>query len=128
MFSELLIHTVQVYARSGRTDRFGQPVDSNPSQVSATPTSTYPCRAYRKTGGRVMQERSIDVFEKPWMIFTETSADIYEDDIVRVVDADGNELLDKSAITYAETVYDGAGAHHKEFTIIEQSGPNPART
>lgn len=127
MFADLLVHTVEVYARSGRVDRFGQPVDSNPGQQGGTVLATYPCRAYLKSGGLNFEERQRDVFERAWEMFTELDADIREDDSVRVVAADASVLVNKCIIKDVETVYDGTGPHHKEYALWEQDGPNPRR-
>lgn len=124
--SGLLLHEVEVYRRSGRTDRFGQPVDVNPRQHVAGENivARYPCRAYMKSGGLVMQERSIDVFERRWIMYTELDADIREDDAVRIIDpVDGREILEISKISDSEVKYDSIGPHHKEFTIWNQGGP-----
>lgn len=127
---DLFIHRVEVYARSGRRDRFGQPVDVNPRQHTEgeTITATYPCRAYMKAGGLTMMERAIDTFESVWMMYTDLSAEIYEDDAVRIVDPrTGAVIVPLAKIKDAETVYDGRGAHHQEFSVWVQSGPNPKR-
>ena len=131
MFSELLVHTVDVYARSGRKDRFGQPVDVNPRQHVAGEAivATYPCRVYQRSGGLTTVERSIDVFERIWEMFTEADADIREDDAVRVTDADGNVLINLAKIKSEERVFaSGLAPHHRQYAIWEQSGPTPART
>lgn len=129
-FSDLLIHRVEVYARSGRKDRFGQPVDVNPRQHVAgeTITATYPCRVWMKAGGLVMMERAIDTFERVYAMYTNLDAEIYEDDAVRVYDPQTNEeIIALAKVKDSESKYDGRGAHHKEFTIWVQSGPSPAR-
>ena len=128
MFSDLLIHRVEVYARSGRRDRFGQPVDANPGQHSGEVLAAYPCRAHMKAGGLEMEERNIDVFVRVWEVFTDLSADIREDDAVRVIDPrDDSVLVNRAKIKDGEVVYDSSGPHHKEFMVWEQSGPTPAR-
>jgi hypothetical protein len=128
-FDALLIHTVEVYTRSGRTDRFGQAVDSNPRQHTAGENviATYPCRAYQKSGGMTMQERSIDVFVRIWEVFFGLDADIRENDAVRVLAADGSVIINLAKVQSSATIYAAGAGHHKEFTIWEQSGPTPAR-
>lgn len=126
-FADLLVHEVEVYARSGRTDRFGQARDSNPSQISSTVLATYPCRAYLKAGGLDMEERNIDVFIRVWSMFVEPTADIREDDVVRVLGSDGELRVNRAKIKDVEVVYDADGPHHKEIALWEQSGPTPAR-
>jgi hypothetical protein len=128
MYSTLLPHTVQVFARSGRVDRFGQPVDVNPRKHrEADIIGTYPCKAYMRSGGLVNQERSIDVFERVHEMFTELNADIQENDAVRVLDETGAVFINLAYIKDSETKYAGMRPHHKEFTLFEQSGPNPGR-
>ncbi len=127
MFADLLPHRVEVYARSGKRDRFGQARDSNPSQLVGEPIATYPCRAYMKSGGLEMEERNIDVFARVWEMFTDVGADIREDDAVRVLGSDGSVLVTIAKIKDAETVYDATGPHHQEFMVWEHSGPNPKR-
>ena len=127
MLSDLLVHRVEVYARSGRRDRFGQQKDSNPSQLVGDPIATYPCRVYMKSGGLEMEERNVDVFARVWEMFTDLDADIREDDAVRVLGQDGTVLVTVAKIKDAETVFDGTGPHHKEFMVWEHTGPNPRR-
>ena len=125
---DLLVETVQVYARSGRTDRFGQAKDSNPSQITGSPVATYPCRVNLKSGGLEMEERNIDVFARIWQMFVKPDANVNENDVVRVLGSDGSTVLVTSAIVKdVETVYDGVGPHHKEILVWERTGPNPAR-
>ena len=128
MFSSLLPQTVEVYARSGQVDRFGQPVDSNPRQNKlGRLIGSYPCRVYAKSGGLVNQERSLDVFERVWAMLTELSADIQENDAVRVIAPGGAIEVNLAVIKDSGVIYTGDKAHHKEFTLLEQSGPNPER-
>lgn len=135
-FSALLLHTVEVYARAAegdgtqRVDRFGQPLSINPRQHQTggeTLVATYPCRVYMKAGGLIMAEKQIDTFERVWTMFTEVDAAIYEDDAVRVLDADGNVLINLAKVKDSDVKFDSTGSHHKEFSIWEQSGPNPQR-
>lgn len=122
----LLVHRVERHRRSGRIDRFNQPVDVNPRQNTADEATTeYACRAYQKSGGLSMQERSIDVFERRWIMHTALDADIQEDDSVRVYDPiTGRELFGLSKIFSSEVKYDMQGPHHLEFTIWNQGGPS----
>jgi hypothetical protein len=136
-FTDLLIHTVEVYGRAtevedgtAKLDRFGQPLSVNPRQHEVggqTLVATYPCRAYMKAGGLVMMERAIDTFERVYEMFTDVDALIYEDDAVRILDADGEVLVDLAKIKDSETKFDSTGPHHKEFSVWVQSGPNPQR-
>ena len=88
-FADLLIHTLEVYRRAENpdgspvTDRFGQPLSSNPRQHQddgETLVHTYPCRAYMNAGGLVMAERMIDTFERQFVVYTDTNVDINEND------------------------------------------------
>jgi hypothetical protein len=136
-FTDLLIHTVEVYARAtvvaggtAKLDRFGQPLSVNPRQHDVGGldlVATYPCRTYMKAGGLVMMERAIDTFERVYEMFTDVDALIYEDDAVRILDADGVVLVNLAKIKDSETKFDSTGAHHKEFMVWVQSGPNPVR-
>lgn len=122
-FADLLLHEAQVHRRSGRTDRFGQPVDQNPSQAGDV-TATFPCRLSSGRGGRVNDERSIDVFEVTYQCFALPDADVQEDDNVRVVDPNtGVILLPTAKVKIKETLYDGTGPHHLELLLIAQRGP-----
>lgn len=123
-FESLLIHTVEVYRRSGEEDAFGQPVDFNPSQVTGDPVHTFPCRLNRKTGGVAMEERSRDVFLTQNVIFTMPGIDIREDDAVRVLDETGAELLPMSKIDSKDFATDLSTTHHWEIKIITMTGPH----
>lgn len=132
----LLLHHVEVYARIAdeqgkqKRDRFGQPLSVNPRQHEVGGeylVATYPCRSYMKTGGLLMEDRMVDVFQRVYMMYTELGALIYEDDAVRVLDANGKVLINLAKVQDSETKYDGIGPHHKEFTLWEQAGPNPKR-
>lgn len=128
-FADLLCHTVEVYRRSARLsppgdiDRFGQPEDANPSQMPDDQlVGTYRARLQPKSGGLTMEERSQDVFTKYRTLYTEM-VDILEDDIVRVLDEGGAEMLPKSKV-YSKDVATGYGAaDHLEITLISQTGP-----
>jgi hypothetical protein len=125
--NQLLIHTVEVYRRSGATDRFGQPKSVNPRQHQVggeTLVHTYPCRTYMKSGGLLMNERMIDTFEKVNILYTDVGVDIREDDAVRVVDANGYETVGLCKIKDSEIKYDSRGPHHCEFTLWIQDGPD----
>ncbi len=127
-FADLLVQKVQVFARSGRTDRFGQPKDSNPSQITGSPVATYPCRINLKSGGLEMEERNIDVFARVWLMFVKLDASVNENDVVRVIGSDGSTVVVTSAIVKdVETINDSTGPHHKEILVWERTGPNPAR-
>lgn len=123
MFEQLLVHRVEVYHRQVRRDRLGQQVDVNPSLRSGPPDAVYACRAYQKSGGLAMQERSVDVFERRYMVHTGLDAEISETDAVRVVGAGGEEIVQLSKVFSGETKYDGRGPHHKEFILFNQGGP-----
>lgn len=124
-FASLLIHTVEVYRRSGEEDAYGQPVDFNPSSIPpVNPTHTFPCRLNRKTGGVAMEERSRDVFLTQNVIFTMPGIDIREDDAVRVLDENGAELLPMSKIDSKDFSPGLAGTHHWEIKIITMTGPS----
>ena len=125
MFSDLLIHTVEVYRRTGLKDRFGQPMSVNPRQnISAGEAlvHVYPCRVDRGTGGLTMQERSIDVFETMWEMFTNPDVDIRTDDACRVLDEVGNELVPMAKCKVKSAAADSAHTHHLEFILWAQSG------
>jgi len=137
MLANLLIHTVEVYRRAVVTegpdtgdyvrDRFGQPLTINPRQHEVggeTLVHTYPCRAYKKTGGLLNNERMTDTFERYYEMFTETGVDIREDDAVRCIDANGNLVFERGKIRYVEPVYDGFGPHHVEYVVWIQDGPD----
>jgi hypothetical protein len=125
-FIDLLLQTVEVRRRSGNLDRFGQPVDINPSKTSAADVvGSYPCRVYTKSGGLVNQERSRDVFEDLRQIFTMPDADIQEDDSLTVTDTlTGAVVLPISKVKLKYVVYDGQGPHHLELDVIVQRGPS----
>ena len=127
MFSELLIHELQVYRRSGAVDRFGQPVDANPSQAGPL-TATYSCRISSKSGnqigGRVQDEYSHDVFEVNFRVFVEPTADVREDDTVLVLDPrTGFELMPKAKVWRKSTISDMNDVHHLEIDCRAQRGP-----
>lgn len=125
----LLIHTAEVYRRpvdaegNPQVDRFGQAKGTNPSTITTAADTTYPCRAYAKSGGFVMQERAIDVLQNRFIVFTLPGADIYEDDSLRIVDATGHEVVPKSKVSSRDDVYDSTGLHHLEFELWVQMGP-----
>lgn len=125
MLPDLLIHRVEVYRRSGRTDRFGQPVDVNPRQHAEdeVPIHTYPCRLNRGKGGMVMMERSIDTFETTWCMYCEAGVDIREDDAVRVIDPNTGEVLAPMCrVKVKSSASDRFGTHHLEFDLWAQKG------
>ncbi len=130
-FADLLCHTVEVYRRSARldgppgdVDRFGQPEDANPSQMPDDQlTHTFRARLQPKSGGLTMEERSIDVYTTTLTLYTEM-VDIIEDDILRVLDENGVELLPKSKIYSKDVAVGFGGSDHLEITLITQSGPN----
>lgn len=122
-FADLLCHSVEVYRRSGATDDLGQPVDQNPSQMPDDQLfATYRARLNPKSGGLTMEERSESVYTTTLMLYTEM-VDIREDDVVRVLDEHGEELLPKSKISNKATATGYGGADHLEITLISQSGP-----
>lgn len=131
----LLIHKLEVYRRAEDgdgnrlTDRFGQELAVNPRQHEVggeTLVHTYSCRAYMKTGGLLMNERMVDTFQRYFVVFTDIDVDINEDDACRCIGVDGHVIFDLLKIKDSETKYDSRGPHHCEFTMWEQSGPNPA--
>lgn len=122
-FAALLPHEAVVHRRSGRVDRFGQPVDQNPAQAGAA-TGTFRCRLSSARGGRVNDERSIDVFEVTYQLFALPDADIQEDDNVLVRDAlTGVTLLPMAKVKIKETLYDAGAPHHLELLLVSQRGP-----
>lgn len=124
-FEALLTHKVEVYRRSGDVDEYGQPVDQNPSQIPlGDPLHIFPCRLNIKSGGLAMEERSRDVFLTKNVIFTMPNIDIEEDDAVRVLDENGNELLPISKIDLRETYTASTSAHHWEIQIVTMAGPH----
>jgi hypothetical protein len=128
-FEALLIHTVQVYRRTGAVDRLGQPESINPRQHTIdgeTLIHTYPCRAFMSAGGLRMNERMTDTFERQFTVYTSVDVDIHEDDALRAIGVDGHIIFGLSKIKDSETKYDSTGAHHCEFTIWEQAGPSKA--
>lgn len=124
MLPALLIHTVEVYRRSGRVDRFGQPVDANPRQHSSAPVATHRCRVTRGKGGLVMMERALDVFEQRWTMYTELGADIQTDDAIRVLNEKGEEIVPMCKIINKSEAAGMVGGHHLEFALWAQSGPS----
>lgn len=135
MFSTLLIHTVEVYRRTTeaadptvqKKDRFGQPLSVNPRAHTTggeTLVHTYSCRAYMSAGGLKMEERMIDTFERQFTVFTEVEVDIREDDALRVLDADGRVIFGLSKIKDSDLKYNSGQAHHREFAVWEQAGPD----
>lgn len=128
-FRDLLIHTVEVYRRTGAADRFGQPQSVNPRQHQVggeTLVHTYPCRAYMNAGGLKFAERTIDTFERQFVVYTDIDVDISEDDALRVIGVDGHIIIGLSKIKDSETKYDANGPHHCEYTVWEQAGPGLA--
>lgn len=121
MFAGLLLHTAEVYRRSGDVDRFGQPVDQNPTIVGPL-TSSFRCRLTSGRGGRINDERSRDVFEVTYDLFAETDADVMEEDTVKVIDANGTVLLPYAKVKLKETKYDRTGPHHLELQVVVQRG------
>lgn len=125
----LLIHSLQVYRRSGETDRFNQPKSVNPRQHQVDGESlvhTYPCRAYMSAGGLVFNEKDIDTFERQFTVYTDIGVDIHEDDAVRCVGVDGHVIFGLAKVKDSETKYDKTGPHHCEYTVWEQAGPGLA--
>lgn len=130
-FSGLLIHTVEVYRRrevDGKRvrDRFGQELSINPRQHEIggeTLVGTYPCRAYMKSGGLLMEERMVDVFQRIFMLYTDHTVDIREDDAVRVYGENGHVIIGLAKVKDSEVKYAMHTPHHAEFTIWEQAGP-----
>lgn len=121
MFAGLLLHTATVYRRSGDLDRFGQPVDQNPS-ILGDEIGSFRCRLTSGRGGRVNDERSRDVFEVTYDLFAEIGADVNEEDTVKVTDAGGTVLLPYSKVKLKETKYDRNGPHHLELQVVVQRG------
>jgi hypothetical protein len=123
MFTSLLPHEAVVHRRTGAVDRFGQPVDQNPAQAGPE-TGRFPCRLSSGRGGRVMDERSMDVFEVTYQLFAEADADVQEDDNVEIVDAStGAVLLPIAKVKIKETLYDAGLPHHLELLLVSQRGP-----
>lgn len=124
-YADLLVHQVSVRRRSGRTDRFGQAVDRNPTKTSqADEVATYACRAYYKSGGLASRERTVDVFEELQMVHAPADADIREDDVLVITDAaTGDPVLPPSIVKYKDIVYSASQPHHLEVTVECQRGP-----
>ncbi len=127
MFTNLLIHELQVYRRSGDLDRFGQPVDYNPTFAGAL-TATYPCRISGKSGnqsgGRDTDDYSRDVFEINYRVFVDPDADVREDDTVLVLDPRTSfELMPKAKVTRKSVISDGSATHHLEIDCRVERGP-----
>jgi hypothetical protein len=125
VFEELLVHRAEVRRRTGRTDRFGQPVDSNPSKLTDDDlVGTHPCRATRGKPGLTNEERSLDVFEALHTVFLKPGVDVREDDAVTVVDpVTGETVVPISKVKVKNVVYDGDGPHHIELVVMAQRGP-----
>lgn len=122
--ADLYCHTVTVTRRSGRVDRFGQPVDVNPHiHGPENVVSQFPGRLTRSSGGLTMRERSLDTFEVFHTLFCIPDADINEDDGVTVEDSDGRVLIEGAKVKQKTMAYDYAGAHHLEVTLWTQRGP-----
>lgn len=125
MYTELLIHYVDVRRRTGRVDRFGQPIDDNPSKAAVTDlVGTYAGRVYTKSGGLTNEERSRDVFQELRYLHMEPDADVREDDIVTVRDRDGREVMPAAKVMDKKPIYDGKGLHHLELVLQVQRGPS----
>lgn len=125
-FVGLLPHTVQVYRRTGETDRFGQAKSQNPRQHTVdgeTLVHTYPGRAYMKSGGLAFAERAVDAFEREYMVFLDIGCDIQEDDAIRVLGATGEVVFGLAKVKDSAVVYAYGEAHHVEIRAWEQSGP-----
>jgi hypothetical protein len=123
-FTAKLLHVCEVYRRSGEKDRFGQPVDANPSLIQGTLTNTYICRVDPGKGGMTMTERSIDVYSVRYMLYTQPDCDIREDDSIRVLDPKTDEVLVPYAkVKQKNKVYDIDGPHHVEIELLSQRGP-----
>jgi hypothetical protein len=126
-FEALLIHTVQVYRRTGAVDRLGQPESINPRQHEVdgeTLIHTYPCRVNRGRGGLLMNERMIDTFEQLWCMYTMPDVDIRTDDACRVLDSNGAEIVPLSKCKVKSNAADSTSTHHLEFDLWAQSGPS----
>jgi hypothetical protein len=127
VFTNLLIHELQVFRRSGDVDRFGQPVDANPT-FAGPATGSYPCRISSKSGnqsgGRDTDDYSQDVFEINYRVFVDPDADVREDDTVMVLDPRTSyELMPKALVTRKAVVSDGVAAHHLEIDCRVERGP-----
>mgnify|MGYP001573210218 CR=1 FL=1 len=119
------MHEVEVRRRSGATDRFGQPVDANPTEgATGALVGRFKCRLDPGKGGLVNQERSRDVFEVRHMLYMEPDADVREDDTIKVTDTrTGTVLLPSAKVKVKGTSYDARGAHHLEVEAWVQRGP-----
>lgn len=127
MLDNLLIHRAKIYRRSARTDRFGQNVNQNPQSHTSEETliHTYPCRVNRGKGGLTMMERSVDIFEVTWTMYTGAGVDIREDDAVTVVDPQsGTELVTLAKVKVKSAAANMVGTHHLEFELWSQDGPS----
>jgi hypothetical protein len=76
-----------------------------------------------KSGGLLMEERYVDVFQRIFMLYAKHDVDIREDDAVRVTGQDGHVIIGLAKVKDSEVKYNGSARHHSEFTIWEQAGP-----
>ena len=118
-FKVLLVQTLEVYRRSGKIDRLGQPIEPN----LGDPFASYPCRMTSGTGGETNTERSRDLLEVLHTCFVAPEADVREDDTVRIMNPDATELLALSDVKLKRQVYNGIELHHLELKLEVQRGP-----
>jgi hypothetical protein len=131
VLADLLVHQVTVHRRATtatgdvKRDRFGQGVAVNPrvNIADEVDVAVYPCRLSRGTGGMVMQERAVDVFETRYKLYMTLDAAITTEDSVTVTDPlSGLTLLTRAKIVNKSVATDAFGGHHFEFDIWTQSG------
>lgn len=126
MYSELLIHEVDVHRLTGAVDRFGQPVPITGDASSLV--GTFACRLTQGSGGERYTDRSRDTVVRKYKLFMPTGVELYESDVVTVRDPRiGRELVTLGNVTDVSVVDDWQGPHHIEAAVeYRRSGDAPA--
>lgn len=123
-YDALLVHTAEVRRKTGRADRFGQPVEANPS---AAADAIYDCRLTMARGGERYQDRSRGVVEEQFRLFLQPDAELFESDRVTVRNRDGRILVLNADVTYVSAPEDATGPHHIEAKLRSQRSSDDAR-
>lgn len=122
-FEDLLIHTCEVRARTGRVDRFGQPVEPRSTDV---PVASYPARLTSVSGSERFQERARDIVGETWRLFLPNGAELFEADRVTVRDHAGAILVENANVTHVRRPVDATGYHHVEAKVSEERASTDA--
>jgi len=70
-----------------------------------------------------------DTFQNTYMVFTKPGVDIREDDLILVVDQDGNAQFPLSRIQDSDDIFAGIGTrkpHHVQMRAYVERGPASA--